>query len=107
MHLQAWRIKIDAEGTLAAIALVRYKQDKGDYPESLDKLLETGYITKIPIDPFSDAPLSYKKNEQGTVLYSWGKNLIDDCGQTARDKKGRIIQWTDEGDYVFWPVIKD
>ena len=104
IYIQAWRVKIDAEGTLTAVALVRYKQDKGDYPETLEKLVEAGYITRIPIDPFSDTPLSYKKTEQGPVLYSWGKNLIDDGGQAARDKKGRIIQWTDESDLIFWPA---
>jgi hypothetical protein len=33
------------------------------YPENLDKLIEISYLKNIPIDPFSDKPLAYKKTE--------------------------------------------
>ena len=107
VHIIAWRNKIDAESTLVCIALVRYEQDTGSYPESLDKLVDQGYIKQIPIDPFSGGPLSYKKTEEGPLLYSWGENLTDDGGQVARDKKGKIKRFADEGDWVFWPVGKN
>jgi hypothetical protein len=107
VNIISWRNKIDAESTLTIIALVRYKQDTGGYPETLDKLVETGYIKQISIDPFSGGPLSYKKTEEGCLLYSWGENLTDDGGQAARDKKGKVINFANEGDWVFWPVVKN
>jgi len=107
VHIIAWRNKIDAECTPVTIALVRYKQDTGSYPESLDKLVDRGYIKQVPIDPFSGGPLSYKKTEEGPLLYSWGENLTDDGGQVARDKKGKVRIWDYQGDAVFWPVGKN
>jgi hypothetical protein len=107
VNMIAWRIKIDAESTLLIIALFRFKQDTAGYPETPDKLVETGYITKIPIDPFSNKPLAYRKTDADFLLYSFGEDLDDDSGQVARDKEGKIIKFADEGDWVFWPVIKD
>ena len=103
----AWRNKIDAESTPLIIALIRYKQDTGAFPESLDKLAKQGYIKQVPVDPFSDKPLAYRKTDNSFILYSWGENLKDDDGQVARDKKGKIIQWAPESDWVFWPVVKN
>ncbi|MGA2172117.1 MAG: hypothetical protein ABSG82_03765 [Sedimentisphaerales bacterium] len=101
VNMIAWRNKVDADSTLVTIALVRYRQDTGSYPESLEKLAERGYIKQVPIDPFSDGPLSYKKTEEGCLLYSWGENLTDDGGQIARDKEGKIKKFAPEGDWVF------
>ncbi|PYS97011.1 MAG: general secretion pathway protein GspG [Acidobacteria bacterium] len=33
----------------------QYFADKGKYPESLQTLVESGYIRKIPVDPFTNA----------------------------------------------------
>ena len=105
VNMIGWRNKIDAESTPLIIAIIRYKQDTGAFPESLDKLVEKGYIKHVPVDPFSDKPLAYRKTDNSFLLYSWGENLKDDDGQVTRDKKGKIIQWTPEGDWVLWPVI--
>lgn len=107
VNIVAWRNKIDAESTTLIIALVRYKQDTVAYPESLDKLAEKGYIKQIPIDPFSDKPITYRKTDDNFLLYSWGDNLKDDGGEIARDKKGKPIRFADTGDWVFWPVEKN
>jgi hypothetical protein len=97
----AWRNKIDAESTLVTIALVRYRQDTGSYPETLDELVEARYIKQIPIDPFSDKPVIYRKTADGCILYSVGENLTDDGGEIARDEKGKIDLWSEQGDWVF------
>jgi len=99
-----YRNKVDVESTLPLIAILRYKQDVGDYPENLDKLVETGYLKKIPIDPFSDKPLGYKKTSDNFIIYSFGENCQDDDGQPDRDKEGKIIPFPDKGDWIFWPV---
>jgi hypothetical protein len=105
VNIISWRNKIDAESTTLIIALVRYKQDKGSYPESLETLVDQGYIKKVPVDPFSDKPIAYRKTDNNFLLYSWGENLKDDDGQIARDKKGKPEKFADTGDWVFWPVI--
>jgi hypothetical protein len=107
VNIVAFRNKIDAESTPLIIALARYKQDTGAYPESLDKLAEQGYIKQVPVDPFSDKPITYRKTDDSFLLYSWGSNLKDDDGQIARDKKGKPIRFADTGDWVFWPVVKN
>lgn len=33
----------------------QYFADKGKYPESLDTLVEDGYLRKIPVDPFTQS----------------------------------------------------
>jgi hypothetical protein len=107
IHIICWRNKIDAESTTLIIALVRYRQDVGGYPESLDKLVERGYIKQVPVDPFSDKPIAYRKTDDSILLYSWGENLKDDGGEVARDEKGKPKRFADTGDWVFWPVVKN
>jgi hypothetical protein len=107
INIIAFRNKIDAESTTLIIALARYKQDTGTFPESLDKLVEKGYIKQVPVDPFSDKPIAYRKTDNSFLLYSWGSNLKDDGGEIARDKKGKPIRFADTGDWVFWPVVKN
>ncbi len=34
----------------------QYYVDKGQYPASLDVLVEEGYLRKLPVDPFTGAP---------------------------------------------------
>ena len=103
----AWRCKVQREATLTILAAMRYEKDKGAFPDNLEELVKTGYMTKVPADPFGPGPLTYKKTGDGFILYSWGENLKDDDGQVARSDKGKITQWAPEGDWVFWPVEKN
>jgi hypothetical protein len=102
----AHRIKADTYATLTIIAIFRYKQDKGSYPSTLDDLIQAGYLKQLPMDPWSDKPLVYKTTADDFILYSVGSNFKDDGGQVARDDKGKVKPYADEGDWVFWPVLK-
>jgi len=105
MYELSYRNKTDVEATLVIIAILRYNQDVGDYPENLEQLVTAGYIKEIPLDSFSDnKPLVYKKTDDNFLLYSFGENLKDDGGEIALDDKGKAKKWADEGDWVFWPV---
>jgi hypothetical protein len=106
IHEVSWRFRIDAESTLVIIALVRYKQDIGNYPKTLDELVKGGYIEQVPTDPFSVSgkPLIYRRTDNDFLLYSFGSNFQDDGGQVVRDEKGKTKRFADEGDWVFWPV---
>ena len=99
-----WRVKTMRLGLLTVLALARYEKEKSEYPDSLDVLVEAGYLKDIPNDPYSDGPLVYKKTDESFILYSLGENLSDDGGRVARRDDGRIKQWASDGDWIFWPV---
>jgi hypothetical protein len=103
----AWRTKTQREATLTILACLRFQKEKGKFPDNLEELVQTGYLTKLPVDPFSNGPLTYKKTADGFILYSWGSNLKDDGGQVIRDEKGKSQKFADTGDWVFWPVEKN
>jgi hypothetical protein len=107
IHALSYRYKTAVEATLMIIAILRYNQDTGDYPENLEQLVTAGFLKEIPLDSFSDnKPLVYKKTEDSFVLYSVGMNYTDDSGQVVRNAQGKVKNWALEGDEVFWPVTK-
>ena len=83
-----------------------YEKERGMYPESLAELVKVGFLEEVPIDPFSDEPLVYRKTDDGFILYSVGMNFVDDGGQYGTNKNGGAKKtWSDDGgDAVFWPV---
>lgn len=106
LNKTGYRLSADVESTLTVVVLLRCRQDTGSYPESLDDLVAAGYLKNLPMDPFSDKPLVYKKTADGFTLYSVGFNFEDDGGQSGKDDKGQVKKWADNGDAIFWPVQK-
>jgi hypothetical protein len=102
----AHRHKTQVDAMITTLAIIRFKQSTGNYPENLEGLVAAGYLKKIPLDPFSDKPLVYKKTDGNFILYSVGLNLEDDGGQPGKDDKGQVKKWGDSGDAIFWPVPK-
>jgi len=104
----SYRNKTNVYATLTIISLMRYKQEKGQYPESLEEVVSSGFLKELPMDPWSDKPLIYKKTADGFTLYSVGLNFKDDGGILGRNDRGQTSLWnTENGDAVFWPVIKE
>jgi len=101
------RNKSQIHATIAIIAILRHKAEKDDFPDSLQQLLSSGYISQIPIDVYTDKPLIYRKTEDSFILYSVSENFTDDGGQPARDDKGNPRTWADDADAVFWPVLHE
>ena len=106
LGLQEWRVKAHEAATIAAVAIVRYKLDKGQYPARFAELVEAGYLPSLPADPFGKGPLSYKRTDDGFLLYSWGPNLSDEGGWPSTDQDGKPRMWTENNDWVFWPVTE-
>ena len=102
----AWRLKTGRAALLTVLSILVYEKDNGVYPADLHELVEGGYLKEIPIDPFSGKPLVYRKGDDDFMLYSVGLNFIDDGGRLYRTDIGRVHQWADEGDTLFWPVAK-
>jgi hypothetical protein len=105
---KSWLGYANCHALVAQIAVERYKRDKGTYPESLEVLQQTGYLNELPMDPWSDKPLVYRKTADGYTLYSVGMNFTDDGGKSV-DKKGKPVlsNSLDGLDIVFWPMPRD
>jgi len=95
----AWRSKAATDALIAALAILRYKADKGKLPDKLDVLVSRDYVKQLPMDPYSDKPLVYKKTGDNFTLYSLGADFDDDSGTV--DQPDRRQQG---GDMLFWPI---
>jgi len=102
----SYRIQVDVGATVTILAALRYKQNVGNYPQSLNELINAGYLIELPMDAFSGRPLVYKRTDDNFILYSVGLNYTDDGGESGKDTKGRVKKWRSDGDAVFWPVPK-
>jgi len=101
-----YRGKMGHEATKTVIAILRWRQEKDQYPTNLEQLVKAGFLDELPMDVFSDKPLVYKKTDDNFILYSVGFNFTDNDGEYCKDRSGNIRMWGDNGDTVFWPVIK-
>lgn len=65
---------------ITAIALERYKNKNGHYPQTLSKL-SPEFIQAVPADFMDGQPLRYRLSEDGhCLLYSIGLDCVDDGG---------------------------
>ena len=69
---------------VAALAAERFRLANSEFPESLASIpaefLPTSFADNNWMDPFSDQPLKYLKDETGTTVYSIGEDRGDDGG---------------------------
>ena len=97
------RSEAEQSAVITTIALLRFKSDKGDYPDNLNELIQSGYVKQLPQDPYKDGPLTYKKVGDDFTLYSLGPDFDDDGGQMTSGIRS-LGWWGNEGDTAFWPV---
>ncbi|HEX7900707.1 MAG TPA: hypothetical protein VF950_23310 [Planctomycetota bacterium] len=62
----------------AAAALRRYRDARGDYPQSLESIRDL--LPEPPIDPFTGRPYLYRREGAGFVIWSVGEDLLDGGG---------------------------
>ncbi|MHC4645157.1 MAG: hypothetical protein ACYTBJ_06630, partial [Planctomycetota bacterium] len=93
------RYEASRSALIAVLAILRYRQDNNVLPESLNELVEKGYLPGLRVDPFGEGPLVYRRTGDHFVLYSLGADFVDDDGLRSAGRRSR--EW---GDYVFWPV---
>ncbi len=91
--------RAEKDALIVSLALLRYKADKGQFPITLQSLVSTGYLANLPMDPYSDKPLVYKRVKDNFVLYSIGIDFDDDGGTPVKLDEDKL-----NGDKVFWPV---
>ncbi len=73
------KLRAHARITQIGLALLRHKAALGSYPASLAEI-DSAFLPKIPLDPFTGQPLVYRPDGDGFLLYSLGENLADDGG---------------------------
>jgi hypothetical protein len=102
--------KTTTEAIQTIVAIFEFKAEKQRWPDSLSEVKLAGLISAIPMDPYGDGPLVYRKEGESFTLYSRGCDFEDDGGKTfandlwgenAADKNG---PGGPDGDRVFWPV---
>jgi len=95
----SFRCKAKTDALVTTLALLQYNADKNQFPTTLQELVSTGYLKSLPIDPYSDKPLVYKREKDNFTIYSLGANFDDDGGVPSKWGQGE-----QGGDKVFWPV---
>ncbi|KQN50526.1 N-terminal cleavage protein [Serratia sp. Leaf50] len=52
------------------LSLDDYLRDNGDYPDSLESLIDRQYLRQLPLDPITDKRTSWvlKENEEGKII---------------------------------------
>jgi hypothetical protein len=94
IHDTYLRIISQQSGALLTIASRRYKNKNGHWPESLDQV-KSLTTEEIFVDPINNSSFIYKLTDGNFVLYSRGKNDIDENGKY---KDGA-------DDWPIWPPV--
>jgi hypothetical protein len=97
IHDTYLRYTTDQKGSLILIALKRYKNEFGNWPENLNKIKSLAPAETF-IDSLNGGSFVYKITGDGFTLYSKGKNNIDENGK---------LDWGDNGadDWLIWPQL--
>jgi hypothetical protein len=69
------------------LAIRIYRAERGSDPGELADLVPE-YLPAVPRDPFSEKPLMYRRTPKGYLLYSVGRNQVDDGGRPTPAAKG-------------------
>jgi hypothetical protein len=87
---------------IAGLAAERYRRDRHRWPESLGQL-SPRYLDLVPLDPFSGAPILYRRDRQKIIIYSVGNDAVDNGGHLDRERPTQ--PGVDLG-FQFWGVPK-
>jgi serine/threonine protein kinase len=96
------RLQAALNCTLAAVAVERYRVAHGTWPTDL-AALAPALLREVPSDPYDGAPLRYRRVADGVVIYSIGRDRMDNKGNLDRTRIGR--PGTDIG-FELWDVTK-
>jgi hypothetical protein len=90
IHGQYLRNIAEQRGSGVIIALRRYKNQTGQWPQKLDEMKSVA-PAEIFVDPINGGSFVYKLTEENFILYSKGKNNIDEGG--IRDRQSGADDW--------------
>lgn len=87
----------------SAVAAERYRLAQDRWPESLEALVNAGFLDAVPVDPYDGKPLRLKRTVDGLVVYSVGQDEIDNGGFINRDRPFDV--GTDQG-FRVWDLSR-
>ena len=100
------------ERVKVVLAVAGYKKDNGRFPENLEVLVPE-YFPSVPKDCFSFSPIQYEviKNddaEDSVLIYSVGKNGVDEGGQNNQMNSGNAAgdDWGIDWSIKTWEQIQ-
>ncbi|NJL71098.1 MAG: hypothetical protein HC888_05500 [Candidatus Competibacteraceae bacterium] len=99
------RIQAQLRSARVALAVSQYEQAHDELPESLD-VLAPDFLDIVPLDPFDEQPLRYRREGKGFIVYSVGDNLVDDGGVRNLEMGFEPKRWADVGYSVGMPVAE-
>jgi hypothetical protein len=73
------RSQAKLRGAIAGVALERYRQAQGGWPDSLAALVPK-YLASVPSDPHDGAPLRFRRLADHVVVYSVGPDIETSAG---------------------------
>lgn len=79
-HAEQWQRNIQV-----AFALAAFEQENGAYPKKLAELAPK-YLPTVPDDLFSGKELIYRRSKGGYLMYSVGRNGMDEDGRSYDDE---------------------
>jgi hypothetical protein len=65
---------------VTALAIEQFRNQNGKLPGALHEL-KPAIISEIPQDPFTGSELLYRQLSKGYIVYSVGRDLVDDGGK--------------------------
>ncbi len=101
-----YKTTAQTDALIAVLAILRYKNDTLQFPESLDKLVDAGYLQSVPNDPYSSGSLVYSLTTDGFKLYSIGEDFTDNDGVVDKNMvlRREISINLHSPDIVYWPI---
>jgi hypothetical protein len=78
------RRQAQLRSAIASVALERYRQAHGGWPDSLAALVPK-YLASVPADPYDGAPLRFRRLGDHVVVYSPGPDGQDDGGNIEKN----------------------
>ncbi|MBI5760662.1 MAG: hypothetical protein HZA46_19260 [Planctomycetales bacterium] len=92
------------DATLVVIALELFHRRHGRWPEALTELCPD-LLPEVPLDRFDGKPLRYRLVDGQPVVYSVGRNRVDDGGQPPTKRQPGEPGWkANDGDWRLWPM---
>jgi hypothetical protein len=106
LHTVFRRAETIRRGTRAIIALRRYKDGRGSWPQGLE--VAKAYAKDMPLTDGWGRPFVYKPADDGFLLYSTGENGVDEAGESSTEYDEETFTTTVLADDVMvWPDRKD
>ncbi len=91
----------EQKGSRIIIALRRYKNENGAWPENLEDM--SLVPAEILVDPVNNGSFTYNLVDDGFELYSKGENGIDEGGKYETTFDPNTYEYTTSDDRLIWP----